>query len=413
MVEPDLEADRERLAARIEADYPNVDLGLDRVVDRERRFGRFLRTVATGVDWAIGHYAIAGGALALLAGGFYTLAYAKFYSALGVSPEQAGLTTSAILTHSVLGGLALVTLIALTFSALFIPAVGPRGEYHGGPGTWSDFGSNVFITVAALGLMWFVFKLTGAPLALGLLFSVISGALALFVSLTFRYEGLLPKPVQFEFIWEAYVVFIVAAAIPVGLLGAGLGTFLRAEELGTEAGSGGAVRNPEIAGLPFIGVQALPAFVDWLDPRENRQLPHCLLYLGNSDGQMALYDAESGAAIEAPNREAVVHLRNARSSCDAPVSISPPPVRPIARGNYLCGHGGWDSRPPHPDFTYRWTTKGEFMAAVPSADTARLVSRQVVNRLEPLTSIAVRCEVTASTGLGRDSALSSAITVGR
>lgn len=412
MAEPRAEADRERIAARIEAEHPGVELGLERVLARRRGFFlNFVRFAGDSVDWAVRHYALAGGALALLAGGFYTLSYSKFYSALGVSPEQAGLTTSTIIAHSLLGGIAIVALAVVTVSSLFISIVGPRGERRGGPGSWSDFGNNVFIAGSALALMSLVYRLIDAPLGAWLIVAVCSVFIALFFSLTFRYDGFLPKPVQFEFVWQAYVVFFVAAAIPLGLASAGLVTFFRAEALATTASSGGAVRNPKIAGLPFLGVQALPAFVDWLDPREDRLLPSCLLYLGSSDGQIALYDAENGAAIEAPNREAVVRLRSARSSCDAPVSLSPPPVRPVARGGFLCGHGAWSSR-QRPRFAYRWTNKGEFMAAVPSADTARLSPKQVIERAEPGTSLVIRCEVTATTPLGHDSALSSAISLG-
>ncbi|MDX6609013.1 MAG: hypothetical protein QOF85_938 [Solirubrobacterales bacterium] len=393
------------IAERIEASYPGSELDLARLLEKRRgNWGRVIRPFKDFANWAVRHYAVSGSVVAVLAGGFYTLAYSTFYGNLDISPEQAGLTTSEILTHSVLGGLTLVALLAITFAAIFISLIGIQSTEDLGPGTWTDFGSNMFISAAALSVMGVAFFLAGAPLALWLFLTVVAVLVALPVSLTFRYGGPLPKPANFEFAWEAYVAFLVAGAIPFGLAGAAVGTFIEAEKLGTTASSGGAVRNPTIAGIPFLGVQAQPAFVDWANEAEAKRVPRCLLYLGSADGQLALYDAKDGTTIEAPSHDAIVQLRGNRSSCEAPVNLSVPSVHRVGSTSFRCGPGNWESD-PQPRFEYDWTVEGETIVGGRSK-TSVLDARGLTGPL------VVHCNVTASTPLGEDTALSGGVIVG-
>ncbi len=364
-------------------------------------FGQALLKVAERISK---HYVPLVGLLTLVAGGFYILAYSRFYSALGITPEEAGLSTPQILAHSVVGGLALVVLASLATYLVLLPAM-PVLDGDSETGTWQDFRNHAIIAgFAAGGLVGLVF-ITGSPLP----FAVLAVGWVIFATLITGLEihvgwpPASPKPLKFE--TESYVAFAVAVAIPAGLFIAGFVSFNKASELGEKAGDGQAVLSSDVLGLPFLGVRAETAVVTWKSPDARRPMPNCVLYLGTADGQDVLYDHRSGSVFKTSSDGVVLQLRKSQTSCEAPVNLAAPRVRHLSDNRLGCSPGRW--RPSSKiDLDYRWTMEGiqipaEFGGRSPIFDTTGY----------PIGSIA-HCHVTASGGLGSDTAMSGGIVIG-
>lgn len=353
--------------------------------------------------WVFDHYVAVASLVAVVATGFYGLAYERFYSSLNISPEQAGLSPTEVLAHSAVGGLVMTILVALLFFFPLLPIVPVREDPQAQTinGSWREFFFNALITAAAVLGLFVLTVIVNAPLAVGAILSITPLGFLLFYGLRWRRQGRLPfspRPLLFR---RGQYGLAFALCLPVGLLGAGTITVDQATRLGRRASEGEAIHAPKVAGFPFLGVTAEPALVTWRkrDPLAVG-IPRCVFYLGYSNGDAVLYDHRTHAAFQVPADEMTIELRSDMSSCEAPVVATPPSVRWVHHRYLECMPGHWHSF-LSPWFNYSWTSQGVTLAGAPRHGVRRLPTKGNV----PPGSI-VRCRVLASTGYGRQLALS-------
>jgi hypothetical protein len=360
---------------------------------------------------AIEHYGATAGLIAVIGTTFYGLAYARFYDGLNITPEQAGLTPAQILTHSAAGGMALIVLIATAVFCTLLPVVAVRDDHsaEAARGSWGEFWSNCLLTAAGIGLMFLLAALIGAPTDMPVGFSGI--ALVLLLGFSFRpsrdgwrSHGLEPRPLRFE--GDRYLTVCLAAALPVGLLLTGYETFTHAEYLSARVGRGQAVRDPKIAGLPFLGVRAEPALVSWSSGRPpGSDIPHCIFYLGGADGDAAFYDHRSDSTFRVPADDFSLELRGGITSCEVPVNLHLPTARPRADGDLVCTRGRWESF-LRPRYYFDWTAEGETIQSQDPKRKSRVLDQKAAEHHH-----GVHCRVTAENHLGLDFAVSRAISL--
>lgn len=404
-----LESWRQQLSLR-SAGWANADTAL---ADLQRllrgaqpRRPTLLPRLPDIAGWVFDHWIAVGSLLTLIVSGFYGLAYARFYEELDISPEQAGLTTAQIISHSIIGGLAITGLASGIFFLVFAPVVPSKdaSDTRSNIGSWANVGVNASITLfgsLVLALLAFATKapvtVAGPLIALLFFFFALS-------SLGIKREKVRLKlvPSLLEFSAARYLALLVVS-LAFGVAMTGLVTYTKAHNLGARARDGEAVRDPEIFGVPFLGVHAEPTLIAWniREPHALR-IPHCALYLGATDGQDVLYDHRTESTIQVPSNDIVLGLRRERTTCEAPVNLDIPIVRSIPRNRFRCSHGRWENS-SGATYSYRWTVEG-------SSAPAQLGGESAV--LDPagfgFDAVAF-CHVTAATPLGQDVAVSHAV----
>ena len=349
--------------------------------------------------------------ITILASGFYGLAYERFYQALDITPEQAGLSVTQILIHSAIGGLALVALTSLAVFACLMPAVPVRDDVDSKKqkGSFAKLAANLGLTLLGFLLLAELNLFLGAGWILLGFFAVISAVVLLTTNIRLRLRWVVvptPSLRPMAFKGDRYLALLVAIAIPAGLLITGAITVQEANRLGEKAGNGEAVRDPELIGMPFLGVRAEPALVSWDAGKPvGSGSAQCMFYLGASNDSVILYDHRSTGTFQVPASTVTIELRRNMSSCEAPVNHRVPSV--WRRGTDLlgCGHGSWDFGGVSHEFSFEWTMEGksiteQFDRISPSLDDRNLSEGSVIH-----------CRVTASTPLGSDIAVSRGIVV--
>jgi hypothetical protein len=356
------------------------------------------------------HYLAVASLVTVLASGFYGLAYERFYQALDITPEQAGLTVTQILIHSAIGGLALVILVSLAAFVVLMPAAPARDDpdSRSQRGTLKSLSTNVGLTLLALFVLAEVALFIDASLKIVAVIGLWSLMVLLVTNIRLHRRWVVvpwPSLRPMVFKGDRYLVLLVAAAIPIGLVFTAVLTVSEADSLGEKASNGEAVRDPQIVGMPFLGVRAEPAIVSWTSSdASSPEIPRCMFYLGASNGSVVLYDHSSTGTFQVPGDNVTIELRRHMSSCEAPVNLRAPPVWRHGSDLVGCGPGKWKA-PRTPDFAFEWTMEGseitdKFDRVSPLLDVHTLPSGAVVH-----------CRVTATTPLGSDVAVSRGIVV--
>ena len=315
----------------------------------------WLRRIA---GFAVNHYVPVAGTVVAIGSALYGLAYAQFYDSLDITPEQAGLTPGQILAHSVIGGLVLVVLIAFALFCVFVPMIPMREKPAEASGNWMDVIKNAILTLAAIWALFKLGSLADVRVSLILPYALFSVLGFFFASLNATHRGWRPvvqlAPLDISF--ERYVVVMIVCTFPALFLTGSL-TFLEAKELGEKVSVGKAVRDPRIGVFPFLGVRAEPALLTWTGRNRVPQVPHCVLYLGSSEGKLVVYDHRSSSTFRIPDNEAALQLQSEMSSCEAPTALRTPSVLRFKPGQMRCTHGKWHSN-VKPDFSYEWIAEG-------------------------------------------------------
>jgi hypothetical protein len=378
------------------ADEALADLCVKLMAPSPRPKFKFRVRLSKRIAWVFDHYVAAAGLAVAAASALYGLAYADFYGELNTTPERVGLSTSQILLHSATGGLALTVLIWLGLFLVFLPFVPIRDDPQAANETGSTAaftGYCIMCLISIAALIWLVISLE-APLwmasAVGVQIIIVAEESASFGRKGFH---LTVKPKPMDFGLERFLVLTVVV-LPLAILATGVLTVVHADQLGEDARNGEAVRDPHILEMPFLGVRAEPAMISWNGTAgRDPDIPECALYLGASDGQVILYDPRSAATIELPSGAIHLHLRRYRSSCAAPVNTRLPRIHPLSKGRLSCGKGAW--KPSDVKYSYEWFVNDDSAA-----------EQQVVDATEILPDSILRCQVTAATALGSDSAAS-------
>jgi hypothetical protein len=395
--------------------WNSVDLALAdlrRLLLGEQTYrGKFRHTLQRVAGWMFDHYVAVASLITILASGFYGLAYERFYQALDITPEQAGLSVTQILIHSAIGGLALVALTSLVVFVCLMPAVPVRDDIDSKKqkGDVAKLGANIGLTLLALLFLADLNRYLGASWALLGFFAFISALVLLVTNIRIRLRWILvpiPSLRPMAFKQDRYLALLVVIAIPIGLLVTAAITVHEANRLGEKAGNGEAVRDPELIGMPFLGVRAEPALVSWDASKPvGSGSPRCMFYLGASNGSVILYDHRSTGTFQVPASTVTIELRRNMSSCEAPVNRRVPSV--WRRGTDLlgCGPGTWDFGGVSHEFSFEWTMEGkriteQFDRISPSLEDRYLSEGSVIH-----------CRVTARTPLGSDVAVSRGIVV--
>jgi hypothetical protein len=361
--------------------------------------------VQRSAAWVFDHYVAVASLVAVVATGFYGLAYERFYASLNISPEQAGLSPTEVLAHSAVGGLVMTVFIAFVFFFSLLPIVPIREDPQAREvnGSWRDFATNALITAAGIVGLFALAGIVRAPLYAPLVMSCIPLGFLLLYGVRPRGKSRLPfspRPLLFR---RGQYGLAFAISLPIALICAGAITVDKAVHLGHRASEGKAIQAPTVAGFPFLGVKAEPALITWRkrDPLA-AGIPRCVFYLGYSDGDAVLYDHRTDAAFQVPADEMAIQLRGDISSCEAPVDGTPPTVRWVNHKYLECMPGHWHSF-ISPWFNYSWTAQGYTLARAPRHGVRRLP----VKRMLPGTK--VRCRVSAWTVYGEQLALSKPV----
>jgi hypothetical protein len=358
-------------------------------------------------NWAFEHYVAVAGLVGVIAGVFYGLAYARFYQALDITPEQVGLSPAQIVTRSVLGGVAFTLYLSFLAFALILPLIAARVDpgARSERGSWKGLAANatlflggVCFLVVAVGML-----LLGETFRDSVPAAYIPALLLLAISFRIRKLGgrrsLHLRPLRFNA--SKYLTAYVAFAVPVGLLVTGGFTLKEARSLGEVASEGTAIRNPEIFGLPFLGVRAEPALVSWKEGQPaNANIPRCVFYLGSSDGDAVLYSQRSHSTLHVPSGDVTVELRSEMWSCETPIDLRLPWVTEPKPHQLVCHQGRWlTDIPPH--FSFVWTLGGD---PIPNGSRDRVFRKGAKGR-----GYTIHCRVTASTELGSAMATSDGV----
>jgi len=374
---------------------------------RRAKLRRRLQRLAVGL---LEHYVAVAGIVTLLASSLYGLAYDRFYQALDITPEQAGLTVPQILIHSAIGGVVLVILTSLASFVVFMPAAPVRDDVDSKQqtGTLEKLGANLLMTLGALLILAELAYLLSARWTIPAVVAFWSATVLVFTNFRLRLKWhVVPVPTlrPMEFKASRYAL-VAGVALFTGLLFTAWLTIREANRLGDKAANGEAIRDPEIVGMPFLGVRAEPALISW--KRGGAVGPRCMFYLGASEGNVILYDHRSTGTFQVPSDDVTIELRHNMSSCEAPFNTRAPAVWQRGPNLIGCRPGTWRRQPrtgPKAEFSYEWTEEGSritprFDRVSPLLDTSNLSAGTVVH-----------CRVTAETPLGSDAAVSRGFVV--
>jgi hypothetical protein len=374
------------------------DLGRWLGGDRGRVAIKFRR----GAQWFLDHYVPLTGLLALLATAFYGAAYARFYNALDISPGDAGIDTTEILTRSLVGGVVFCVAVAGILVGLFAPlslAVDSRQARHLRKGTWSDWCALVVCAVATpLGLVWLAH---GKPYESFMYPSLLLPVCAAVAALRRHEDGGVKLSVRPIRVRGNELLGLFLASYMVALLALFLVVSIKASARAQQANDGEAVRPPTFLGLPYVGIRAEPTFVRWRHSKPLIDLPRCVLYLGRSDGLDVLFDPVGTRTIRVPDTELLLSTRQERSSCNAPRNLDPPRIVRSGRRGYKCVPGRWDPR-HGVAFAYRWRIDGNwYYVKYPRLYTNAFLATRALG-----VGVVLRCQVMATSRLGTDVAFS-------
>ncbi|HEU5253934.1 MAG TPA: hypothetical protein VFU16_11485 [Solirubrobacterales bacterium] len=280
--------------------------------------GPWFSSLRKAAGWLLEHYLPLGSLTAIAVTAFYGLAYARIYDSLGVTPEEVGFTPASILTHAAVGGLALLLLSCLLAFCTFLPVVPLRDDLiaRAEKGSWRQVVANAALTLAGVAAMYASATVTGFSWAATLL---APSAVMLFFLTSFRRSRqntggpLEPRPLSFRL--SRYRVMFVALALPLGLLATGAVTFIAADQVGKSIKKGEGLLGVKFAGVPFLRAQAEPATVSWFAEPSNVDMPDCVLYLGESEGEAVFYDARSDSSYRIPASEVVIRRSLDQSRC--------------------------------------------------------------------------------------------------
>jgi hypothetical protein len=243
----------------------------------------------------------------LVAYGIVRLAYAEFYSAFGLTPEEVGLGYQETIAQA---GLALLLLALLaTFGAgLAILLYGLASVLYFGV------------------LMRLVTGIRGTPeerrarqyetylrYTSSRYLSFFATMLDPSVSMGKRILGL-RRPA-------------VGGGIVIGSLGVALYLFITAHDAADDVRAGQPVPRPELFGLPFLQIGAERVVIDEVEPRSEKLVSatRCTLYLGQAGGTTFLFfpavDALPAETLRIPPNQVAVHSKVAAKPCpESPLS---------------------------------------------------------------------------------------------
>ena len=325
-----------------------------------------VRLISWLLSRAFTHYRQIGGALVVLASTYYGLAFARFYSALGTSPDALGVSAAQMLARSAVGGALVMgfwTLFMFALAAPFIPRLAGVAESRQRGGVRLDGGEG-FLGVLAIGvgggLLWFWFLGTAdAPLDSRLLFGVAPGLLAVLISLRYRLRwpwiaGV--KRLRFRVADFGAVAVLIAVA---GVLPIASVTLRVAKEAGEDAKAGVAVEPVKFLGISMLGIRSDPAELLWAGGGEGAKLPDCVSYLGRSGNTLVVYDPTEHQTLQLAAEDAVLTTRDEWTACGAPLNYAKPTIR-RRHGVLECLPGRWGGR-PHLGFSFSWTEDGYAM----------------------------------------------------
>lgn len=349
------------------------------------------------LDWFFEHYAAVLTVLGALATAFYGLAYATFYQAVDVSPEQVGVTPTEILTRSTVGGVAFVVIIGLVIAIYFAPYVPVIAaldviEGHALPADVAKMVGLALFSCAIL--LLFEWKLTTQSLED--VAATVAVTVVFPLAMTIRRSKVRGWHIAaLRFNSDDFRSLYLASAT-MALLVLGVLTFVFADDDGKQAREGIRIGPETIFGIPFLGLKAEPAFLDWRGEEPSGfEIPRCVLYLGHSDSTTTVYDAKQSRTMQLPENQVIVTIRQERTSCNAPVNHGRPEIAEQPGGKLACRPGTWTEH-PQPDFHYSWIRDGY-----------ELDARRAQLNLRPYDADqAFRCAVEASTGFGSDVAYS-------
>jgi hypothetical protein len=385
----------------------------DALADLRRRLGaqqkrsRVWSAMRRSATWAAEHYVVVAGLVTAAATLFYGLAYARFYGQFNITPEQAGTSPAQILTHSVGGGLLLIGLIAAgTFCTLIAPiALREDRGATADRGSWRMLGANALVTALGIAAMFTLALTMGVPWQMAAYLSFWAVLILVAVSFRFKREGrrrgLEPRPLRFDL--DRYLTMALAVALPTGVLMAGFTTFRQAEQLSVTAREGRAVRDPTIAGIPFLGVRAEPALISWTNDQAIPDLPHCAIYLGGVGENAILYDHRTDSTFHVPTGAFTLELRGRVDNCDAPVNVGEPRVGRKPNGDLVCHRGKWESW-SGAYYIYDWTAVGATIQRPGRSRQARTLSAR-----SSLGYRRVHCRVRAESPFGTEVAVSRGV----
>jgi hypothetical protein len=373
-------------------------------------FARLGQEIGRVASWIFDHYVAVAGLVAVAATAFYGLAYARFYGELNLTPEQAGMTTTQIVTQSAVGGTVVTALVALAVFCTFLVPVAPVRVDWGAadPGSWLRFLGNVAVTLLGCGFLFGLAAATGVELEPVVGFAITAVLILLVVSFRIRKRGwrfaLRPRPLRFSL--ERYLTAFVAVALPVALLFTGIATYNAARNVGERVAEGEAVEDLEFIGLPFFGTEAKGALIHWEEPGSAPDyMPHCAIYLGGSNGEALFYDRRSRSTFHVPAADITIQVREDLSHCDGPINVRRPVAVRREDGSLVCRRGAWESF-LEPRFIYVWVgdgPRGRPVYRTGHATTAALAAR--------LDLRVVRCGVIARSRYGSDEAFSRKLAI--
>jgi hypothetical protein len=297
--------------------------------------------------WALGNPLSVVTVLGLCLYGFLRYVYARFYSPLGVKPEEVGLGYGEILSQSVMGLLLfsalmfllllLITVLVITgavvWAGLFLAVrAGIREDKRIGIAFLGVMAAAVTLIVLADAVGW------GAVLVGFLAVLLIVWLVDLIRSRSSPDDPRadeststpsVPRPpattsgrrrdqsllASRGWRWSIIAVFLATVVTVAGTL------VLEARGGAARVLRGEAWRST-FAGMPMTSMQALPATIVWSSgtPPSGLQLgdDHCLLYLGESAGITVLYDASAHRTIRLPSSDVIVSVRNEAPACVSP-----------------------------------------------------------------------------------------------
>jgi hypothetical protein len=317
--------------------------------------------------WALGNPLSAVTALGLLVYGFLRYVYARFYSPLGVKPEEVGLGYAEILSQSVVG---LLLFSAVMFLLLFIGAIAVisgslvlfRGVAEVAPEIRRDwrFGLLYLVGMAAPIVLVVLGEAVGWGVALvgWVAFLFVIGLVGTIRSRHSRSsvpreesksnqpvtsDGRQPAPavrkppvkgvgrirslfariawvrrrIRSLFAgrwWRRSIIMVFLLTMAVVVL-----TLVGDAQRGAARVQRGEAWRSTFGGAPFTSMEARPATVVWASstPPSGLELgdDHCLLYLGQSNGITVFYDAGAQRSIRLPSGNVIVSVRNEEPAC--------------------------------------------------------------------------------------------------
>jgi hypothetical protein len=367
------------------------------------------RAWRTGVGWVFDHATPVFTLMTIAGSAFFGLAYFRFYDDLGLTPEEAGLSTAQILARSVLGTLTLLVTISVSVYLLLLPFIPRLAAADVTPTLAKPLSRREKLALFVLVLV------DGSLLAIvadkyvdALPHWVTIAAIALLalacaaVTLTFKARATWPplsvgfRPLMLrarDFVGG----FLVCVALTFALVT--LVIHRIADDQARDARQGKAVRGWSFLQLPVLGVRAEPADLAWKAKPNGLAVPQCVLYLGRRDSSLVVYDVVRKNTLRLSASDVVVSVRRDRTSCYAPTNTQLPKVIHLAEAKYTCNPGKWENE--EPPLSYQWRVDGKREGG--DADTFD-AAQYVVSGAQT-----IACQVTASNVHGRDAAYSTSI----